>query len=205
MADFNLTPKPYGYIYVITNTVNGKVYVGQTTLTIAERWYGHQHQARKEKRNTAICHAICKYGVDAFKVSEIGVAHSQDELNLLEMYWVAQYNSMDRQTGYNMRGGGDGGGRHSEEVRQKISAAGMGKPAPNKGKPMPERQRIQLAERMRTDNPRTGTVHSEYSKRKISESNKGKHHIKHDPKDVKRRAELLRTKYMGMSPERASR
>jgi predicted GIY-YIG superfamily endonuclease len=31
----------YGSIYLITNSVNGKVYVGQTTKTLQQRWAGH--------------------------------------------------------------------------------------------------------------------------------------------------------------------
>ena len=42
--------KPYGYIYKVTNTINVKVYIGQTTKTIEERWSKHIEKAN-ELRN----------------------------------------------------------------------------------------------------------------------------------------------------------
>jgi hypothetical protein len=39
--------KPFGVVYLITNTVNGKVYVGQTTVGVSKRWKGHKDEARK--------------------------------------------------------------------------------------------------------------------------------------------------------------
>jgi hypothetical protein len=35
--------QPYGYIYKITNKLNGKCYIGQTTLTVQERWNKYAH------------------------------------------------------------------------------------------------------------------------------------------------------------------
>jgi len=38
MPEAEPTTKPYGYIYLVTNTHNQKIYVGQTTRPIADRW-----------------------------------------------------------------------------------------------------------------------------------------------------------------------
>ena len=37
--------KPFGYIYLISNLVNGKLYIGKTESTINERWYTHKWRA----------------------------------------------------------------------------------------------------------------------------------------------------------------
>jgi len=61
------------------------------------------------------------------------------------------------------------GKTHSEETRAKLSAANKGKPAYNKGQKMPEEQRLNLIE----NHPMRGKQHTETSKRKMSDSQKG--------------------------------
>ena len=43
--------KPFGVVYLITNTVNGKVYVGQTINGLSKRWKGHKNDVRKGSQN----------------------------------------------------------------------------------------------------------------------------------------------------------
>ncbi len=40
---------PYGYIYKISNIINGKVYIGKTEKTIEERWSKHLENAKELK------------------------------------------------------------------------------------------------------------------------------------------------------------
>ena len=44
-----------GYIYKITNTINNKVYIGQTTQTVETRWKQHQRSSLTKK----ICFVLC--------------------------------------------------------------------------------------------------------------------------------------------------
>ena len=62
-----------GYIYKVTNTVNGKLYIGQTSRTIEVRWREHIQDAfgRNNKGFFALHRAIKKYGKDAFKIEQI--------------------------------------------------------------------------------------------------------------------------------------
>ena len=55
-----------GYIYKITNTVNGKSYVGKTEKTIQERWKGHLNNIKKYKDKLPLYRALDKYGKENF-------------------------------------------------------------------------------------------------------------------------------------------
>ena len=56
-----------GYIYLLTNMVNNKVYVGQTIRTIHDRVLEHFSQVKKY----ALSLAIQKYGKENFIVEEL--------------------------------------------------------------------------------------------------------------------------------------
>ena len=54
-------------VYLITNVVNGKKYVGITKKDIDDRFKDHVNTTRKNKKY-ALHHALLKYGVDSFTV-----------------------------------------------------------------------------------------------------------------------------------------
>ena len=89
-------------IYLITNLVNGKQYVGQS-VNIHHRWICHQNP--RDIENTPINLAIKKYGKDSFKF-EIIENCLQKELNEKEIYWIKYYNTLVP-NGYNIRQGGE--------------------------------------------------------------------------------------------------
>lgn len=99
-----MTNKIYGYIYMIVNLVNGKRYIGQTTQTIKSRFRGHINESKRNKSNMPIAKAIKKYGVKNFVYGEICTAYNQEELNVLEGVHINKYNTLDRKTGYNLKG-----------------------------------------------------------------------------------------------------
>jgi group I intron endonuclease len=141
-------------IYLITNKVNGKIYVGQTRKTIEKRWRGHVLAARAGA-SLHLYNAIRKYGPDNFEVQEIASAVSLDELNQLEMDYIKKLRAANRRVGYNMTMGG-GGGVPTLEVRRKISKANTGRKASDqtrqrlslshKGKVLPLEQRKKIGE-----------------------------------------------------------
>lgn len=95
----------FGRIYIIRNTVNTKVYVGQTTVSIKLRFQNHLSAARNGK-DYIIGKAIRKYGEDKFYI-ELLEECLEEELNEREVYWISYFNSTDSKFGYNMSIGGN--------------------------------------------------------------------------------------------------
>lgn len=96
-----------GYIYCITNLINGKQYVGQTIRTIEERFKDHSRQAySSENEDRPICRAIRKYGIENFKIEELEQVED-DLLNEKEIYWIQELQTYGK-SGYNATKGGDG-------------------------------------------------------------------------------------------------
>lgn len=111
----------YGVIYKITNKINNKVYIGQTTKKRGfldrypnkghgiERVYRHYKTSKNcgYGYNIHLFNAIKKYGFNSFEVVEIfDVAFSKDELDIKEIVWIRHYNSFNN--GYNSTLGGGG-------------------------------------------------------------------------------------------------
>lgn len=96
-------------IYCITNRINGKVYIGKTEKTIKDRWKKHVATAFKGDSQFYIHKAMRKYGIETFQVVELASATTLEELDQLEIKFIAEYRSNDPQFGYNMTTGGEGG------------------------------------------------------------------------------------------------
>lgn len=96
------------FIYKITNSVNGKIYIGKTTkANIKVRWAQHVWEAGRDKR-WPLQSAIRKYGVSNFTIETICEVGAESELNDRERFYIAQYRSTDPEVGYNLTPGGDG-------------------------------------------------------------------------------------------------
>lgn len=95
----------YGRIYIIRNTVNDKVYVGQTHVSIKLRFQNHLSAARRGL-DYVIGKAIRKYGEDKFYV-ELLEECLIEELNEREKYWIKFFKATDNRFGYNMSIGGN--------------------------------------------------------------------------------------------------
>ena len=93
-----------GYIYKITNTLNGKVYIGQTIKTIQKRFTQHKNNSNKEYFSQIVLYkAFNKYGIENFICEEIEEVPN-DKLDEREKYWIEYYDSYFN--GYNSTLGG---------------------------------------------------------------------------------------------------
>lgn len=93
--------------YEITNTANGKRYIGITTRTLRQRWNGHVAGSRRVDATAPIYCAFRKHGVAAFTMREVARATSRADLFALEIILIAQAGSF-WPNGYNATLGGEG-------------------------------------------------------------------------------------------------
>ena len=103
-------------IYKITNTVNGKIYIGQTKWKLEKRFRYHTYNC---SGCVALRNALYKYGVENFTIEEIDCAESQSELDEKETYWIKHYNCIVP-NGYNLKNGGSTP-TYSEESKIRMS------------------------------------------------------------------------------------
>jgi group I intron endonuclease len=122
-------------IYKITNIINKKVYIGQTVSTLRDRLSKHL-RCKDLKDSANVMHAEMRDNPQNFIIEQVEHCNSKDELNYNEMYWIAYYKSNNSEFGYNMTHGGAGtiGWKHSEEAKDKMAKARIGKLAWNSGK-----------------------------------------------------------------------
>ncbi len=109
-------------IYRITNVVNGKVYIGQTSQGLRQRQREHICRFNLGERDHKIYMAMRKYGLKNFEFEALCNTFTQEFLDDLEIYFIAKYDSFNN--GYNMTIGGDS---VSKETRKKISEAMKGR------------------------------------------------------------------------------
>lgn len=143
-------------VYKITNKINGKFYIGQTTQNLVIRWKKHIHGKTK---CTAISNAIQKYGKENFEIKVLAQCNSIEEMNHRESYYIKLFNTL-APNGYNLRSGGNNS-LHSESTKIKLSKCHSGDKAfwfGKKGK----------------NNPNFGLKRSEENKKRISNTLKGR-------------------------------
>lgn len=152
--------KTFNYIYLITNILDGKIYIGKhSTDNLDDGYMGS---------GVALHRAYNKYGIEHFTKKILAYADTLEKLNWFERYYIKKYNAKSSK-GYNLTNGGDGkvGCFITEETKKKLSESHKGKKFPNR-KPMSEEQKCKISK------ARIGKKHSEETKRKISESMKKK-------------------------------
>lgn len=150
----------YGEIYVIANTINDKLYVGQTKKGIFSRWTTHiQHSKRLKNKGILIDRAIHKYGKENFCMYVIDTASSHEELMEKEKYWIKKLDTINK--GYNINPGGmyRKDYHQSEEVRKFNSERMKGKNHFNYGKHLSEETRKKISESVSKFQNREGYIH----------------------------------------------
>jgi len=92
--------KAYGVVYYIVNTINGKMYVGQTK-NFKKRIKGHEYSDQYIDR------AIKKYSWENFRCGVIKSCDSKAEMDKWEKFFIIALNTK-KPIGYNLTDGGEG-------------------------------------------------------------------------------------------------
>lgn len=150
---FGLSDKYFlreGVVYLYTNKINGKVYVGQT-LNEGGRKRQHLSSANKKADNSPFHNAIAKNGIEAFSYSVLfrstfklkkfystkeekkkDILKVKTVLKSIETYYISKYDSTNPKKGYNLSKGGEigpiGYDIKSEDYRKRLSESKMGHP-----------------------------------------------------------------------------
>jgi group I intron endonuclease len=113
-----------GIIYLASNLITGKNYVGQTTKTLEQRKAKHLQNSETDLNNR-FYQAIRKHGIHSFEWEVLEEVEDKD-LDEREIYWIREFNSLYE--GYNMTIGGGTvtGYKHSEETKKKIGKSRSG-------------------------------------------------------------------------------
>ena len=149
-----------GYIYLITNTINNKQYVGQTKRAdVEERW--RQHRSNKTV-GPYLKSAYEKYGYDNFKYQIICICFDED-CDKYEEEYIKKFNTLSP-SGYNLKGGGHFSKHHPDTmIKMKESLK----------KVWTEEKRKEMSERLKGENaPRYGMKIKDETREKLIESHK---------------------------------
>ena len=107
-------------IYIITNKINGKVYIGKSN-DIERRFKEHCSQYERNRTpNKPLYLAFEKYGIYNFSFEILELCPSEN-LNEKERYWIQKYQSDDKEKGYNILSGGDGHDTGEKHPNHKLT------------------------------------------------------------------------------------
>ena len=95
--------KMYGFIYITTNHINGKQYIGQRKYDRSGKWKDYLGSG------IVLTRSIKKYGKENFSKEIVEECESKEKLNEREKYWISYYDAVDSDNFYNIASGGDGG------------------------------------------------------------------------------------------------
>ena len=139
------THHTFYYIYIVTNLINGKKYIGKRMChcPIEEDIYFGSGKAIKN--------ALKKYSIDNFKKEILEICKNYQECNEREKYWIKYFNADKDDNFYNIASGGEGGNTYSGLSHEEIERIKKIKSAQTSGK----------------NNPRYGTTWSDETRRKI--------------------------------------
>lgn len=101
------------YLYKITNSVNGKLYIGISNNPQARKNQHWNFENRFNGKTISILYqAMRKYGLDKFSFEIICVGTKEYILDL-EIKAIALYRTTEKEFGYNIKPGGEGGRGYS--------------------------------------------------------------------------------------------
>lgn len=156
----NIDKEAYGFIYITTNLINGKKYIGQKMFR--KEWKTYLGSGVSLKLS------FKKYGKEKFLREIIAIVYSKDELNEIEIKFIKEYNAVKSKLYYNIAEGGKVGSTIAGLSEEKLKERSRKMSLAFKGMKLSPERIKKLSE------CHIGLKHIKESKLKISESNKGK-------------------------------
>lgn len=165
-------------IYILTNKVNGKKYIGQTSRSFENRFNQHIRDSKNGPK-FPVDRAINKYGENNFRtyIYECDVS----DLDYLEVHLIKIFRSTDKILGYNLDSGGNSQKTRSKSTKRKISESLTGK----------RKTKEHIANRVSSvikngtlagkNNPMFGKTHKQETIKKMREVRIGKYNGKNSP------------------------
>lgn len=148
------------YVYLTTNLINNKKYIGQHYGEINDSYFGSGH---------IILDAIKKYGKKNFKKEILKICKDYEDLNNSEKYFIEKYNAVKDPMFYNIATGGFGSNpcaglspEATQSRKEKLSNAAKG-----------ERNHFYGKHYCGKNHPLYGKHHSEESKEKMRQAKLG--------------------------------
>ena len=160
--------KIYGYVYLITNQLNNRKYIGihhYTKPEIDKTYYGS---------GKIITQAVRTYGRKNFCIYVLDWAESFEELGELEKYYIKLYNAVESDGFYNLADGGHN--LTSEEVKQFITESTRKTFSKNMKKRWESHDPSICRNLLGENNPFYGKHHTEETKQHLSQVNTGRKH-----------------------------
>lgn len=116
-------------VYIATNKVNEKSYIGKTVRALSHAKARHKGRAFREWKTgceSKFYNALRKYGWEAFEWRVLYRGDSDEDIQAAERFAIASFDTLEN--GYNLTPGGDGGAGKvlSEGQKKKLSAAFSG-------------------------------------------------------------------------------
>jgi len=197
----------YYYIYLITNLINDKKYIGYTCRSIQDRWKGH---CSKSSKCSGLREAIKEYGVNNFSIIQLAFCQDQKLAIALEIAYIIEYDSYHN--GYNRNKGGSitihtaetklkigaihKGRKHSKEHRDKLTLSNTGKQRSDEFKrkcsEIKSGNKHPLFGKKGINNPNYGQKRSDETKQKIASKALGR---KVSPETITKREQTKKLKY----------
>ena len=165
-----------GYIYKITNKINGKCYIG-ATMDFKRRVRDYKSVGN----DSPIHRAMNEYGYENFTFENLE-RFPREHLEKREITWIAAYNTFAGE-GYNMTAGGIGGVgyKHTDETKAKLSK-------------LAKENQVWLDRK-----------HTEEAKKKISEAKKGNKHSLGIKRSEETKEKMRQSQKKRRARERANR
>ena len=180
-------------VYLITNLVNGRQYVGITCRGYQLRFKEHIADALSGSSTTILHNAIRKYGPENFKLELLAKDVPAESANIAEMQFIQQYGTFYTSGGYNMTEGGGGmvGYHHTSETKAILHDKFFRRPVTDEYREHMRQKMLnreykqewkdalsiaRLGRFTKDENPFYGKHHTNDAKQQISNANT-KHHV----------------------------